>query len=343
MLAGLLAPVVGFAYALGAQALFADGVIIAVVGPMVGLAVATVTSTTASFALESRERRRIARDNEVLEEAVRERTAELHDTQLEIINRLGQAVDSRDEETGEHIARITTLSEELALAAGMSAADAERLGRASAMHDVGKVAIPDAILSKPAGSTPRSARSCRRTPAGRRDPRRVALAAHPAGRGDRPDAPRALGRRRLPRRPGRRGHPAQRPDRGGLRRLRRAGQPPPVQGGVDRRGGAHRDPRPGRQALRPAPAALFIELMLERTGVVLEDPAAEPDAVPPDHERHGALSALREDSTLVRRVVRAVKPGSGCADGRSMPALPSSLASRLRLVAPVLLCVVAGC
>jgi CHASE2 domain-containing sensor protein len=149
LLAGLVAPVIGFAYAVGAQLAFDGGLIVAVVGPLLGLVVATVTSTTASFALENRERRRIARDNEVLEEAVRERTAELHATQLEIIQRLGQAVDSRDEETGEHIGRITDLSRALAAAAGLGRDRAEMLSRASAMHDVGKVAIPDAILSKP--------------------------------------------------------------------------------------------------------------------------------------------------------------------------------------------------
>ena len=149
LLAGLTAPVIGFAYAVGAQFAFDAGLIVATVGPLLGLIVATVTSTTASFALESRERRRIARDNEVLEEAVRERTTELHDTQLEIIHRLGQAVDSRDEETGEHIGRITELSHRLAVAAGLGRDEAEMLSRASAMHDVGKVAIPDAILSKP--------------------------------------------------------------------------------------------------------------------------------------------------------------------------------------------------
>jgi response regulator RpfG family c-di-GMP phosphodiesterase len=141
--------VIGFAYAAVAQLVFAEGTIIAFVGPMVGLGVATVTAATASFALESRERRRIARDNEVLEERVRERTAELHDTQLEIIQRLGQAVDSRDEETGEHIDRITTLAHRLAAAAGVDRDGAEMISRASAMHDVGKVAIPDRILSKP--------------------------------------------------------------------------------------------------------------------------------------------------------------------------------------------------
>ena len=147
--AGFSAPVVGFVYVAGSQLAFNHHMIIAVTGPLVGLAVATVTSTTASFALESRERRRIAADNEVLEERVRERTAEVHATQLEIVQRLGQAVDSRDEETGEHVGRMAALSRGLALAAGLGHDRAETIGRASVMHDVGKVAIPDSILRKP--------------------------------------------------------------------------------------------------------------------------------------------------------------------------------------------------
>ena len=70
-------------------------------------------------------------------------------TELEIIKRLGQAVESRDEETGEHIERIAGLCHKLGLAAGLGADEAELLRRASAMHDVGKIAIPDDILHKP--------------------------------------------------------------------------------------------------------------------------------------------------------------------------------------------------
>ena len=107
-----------------------------------------------SSLLESVERQRIAEVNDLLEEQVRERTSELRATELEIIKRLGQAVESRDEETGEHIERIALLSHKLALAAGLSADEAELLRRASAMHDVGKIAIPDDILRKPDPLTP---------------------------------------------------------------------------------------------------------------------------------------------------------------------------------------------
>jgi putative two-component system response regulator len=92
--------------------------------------------------------------NDLLERQVRARTQELRDTELEMLQRLGHAVESRDEETGDHIGRIGALSHRLALAAGMSPDEAELVQRASAMHDLGKIAIPDSILRKPAPLEP---------------------------------------------------------------------------------------------------------------------------------------------------------------------------------------------
>ena len=98
--------------------------------------------------------------------------SELRATELEVIQRLGQAVDSRDEETGDHIGRMSELCHRLALAAGMDPSEAEILRHASAMHDVGKIAIPDAILRKPGPLTDDEWESCsphhdRRRPARR--------------------------------------------------------------------------------------------------------------------------------------------------------------------------------
>ena len=54
-----------------------------------------------------------------------ERTAELRETQLEIIQRLAAATESRDEETGLHLERIGLLCERVGLVLGLSAAEAE--------------------------------------------------------------------------------------------------------------------------------------------------------------------------------------------------------------------------
>jgi putative two-component system response regulator len=108
----------------------------------------------ASHLMESSERRRVSSDNAILEERVRERTEELRETQMEIISRLGAVVESRDTETGQHIERISLLTRRLALAVGMSERDAEQIAHASAMHDIGKIGIPDSVLLKPASLDP---------------------------------------------------------------------------------------------------------------------------------------------------------------------------------------------
>ena len=146
--AGLLALALGLAYAAVAQLAFAEGVVIALVDPLATLVLSAVLTVAMSYGLEVAERRRVARYNEILEE-VRERTREVRRTQLEIIERLGKAVEWRDEETGGHIDRMSRLCERLGLAAGMSREEAERLRRASVMHDVGKIGVPDSVLRKP--------------------------------------------------------------------------------------------------------------------------------------------------------------------------------------------------
>jgi putative two-component system response regulator len=98
---------------------------------------------------ERRVRHRVSRDNELLEQRVRERTADLADAEREIAHRLGVAVEWRDAETGVHIERMGRLCERLAREVGMNIVEAELLRHASALHDVGKVGIPDEILLKP--------------------------------------------------------------------------------------------------------------------------------------------------------------------------------------------------
>jgi putative two-component system response regulator len=98
---------------------------------------------------ERRVRYRVSRDNELLEQRVRERTADLADAEREIAHRLGVAVEWRDAETGVHIERMGRLCERLAREVGLSVVESELLRHASALHDVGKVGIPDEILLKP--------------------------------------------------------------------------------------------------------------------------------------------------------------------------------------------------
>lgn len=98
--------------------------------------------------------RQVSQQKENLEQLVAERTRELVETRLEIVQRLGRACEFRDNETGAHIERMSRYSHLLALKAGLSAEQADLLLNASPMHDVGKIGIPDAILHKPGKLTP---------------------------------------------------------------------------------------------------------------------------------------------------------------------------------------------
>jgi len=92
--------------------------------------------------------------NELLDQKVRERTAELEATQVEILERLALAAEYRDDDTGEHTKRVGKTAARIAEALGWSPAEVELIRRAAPLHDVGKIAIPDSILLKPGKLTP---------------------------------------------------------------------------------------------------------------------------------------------------------------------------------------------
>jgi putative two-component system response regulator len=112
---------------------------------------------------------RQSRDHEKrLEDAVRNRTAELGDT-VEKLERseaelrrgtqdtilaLTQAIERRDIETASHIERVSLYATVLARRLGLPHHECGLIREASPMHDVGKVGIPDGILLKPGPVTP---------------------------------------------------------------------------------------------------------------------------------------------------------------------------------------------
>ncbi|HXG45118.1 MAG TPA: HD domain-containing phosphohydrolase [Gemmatimonadales bacterium] len=98
--------------------------------------------------------RELAGRNERLEVAVQERTRELHDSQVEMLERLAAAAEFRDDETGDHTRRVGRLAADLAERLGQSPREVELLRRAAPLHDVGKIGIPDRILLKPDRLTP---------------------------------------------------------------------------------------------------------------------------------------------------------------------------------------------
>ncbi len=74
---------------------------------------------------------------------------EIENTQKEVVFTMGAIGESRSKETGNHVKRVAEYSKLLALYYGLEQNEAEMLKQASPMHDIGKVAIPDAVLNKP--------------------------------------------------------------------------------------------------------------------------------------------------------------------------------------------------
>ncbi|MDQ1832762.1 response regulator [Massilia scottii] len=81
-------------------------------------------------------------------------TQEITDTQAELIMRLGDVVESRSNEAGNHVRRMSQVCHMLAQAWGMPEDETAVLMHAAPMHDIGKIATPDAVLLKPGKLTP---------------------------------------------------------------------------------------------------------------------------------------------------------------------------------------------
>ena len=73
---------------------------------------------------------------------------QLEATQREIIRRLCSAGEFRDNETGQHVARMAQIAHHLALAAGCTPIFAAQLLEAAPLHDIGKIGVPDHVLLK---------------------------------------------------------------------------------------------------------------------------------------------------------------------------------------------------
>jgi putative two-component system response regulator len=103
-------------------------------------------------------RRRLEIENkahhERLEQLVAERTAELDRSREETIHRLAAAAELRDNETGQHIERVSRYCDLIARRLGLPYDRCELLRVASPLHDIGKIAIPDHILRKPGPLSP---------------------------------------------------------------------------------------------------------------------------------------------------------------------------------------------
>lgn len=73
---------------------------------------------------------------------------EIQKTQREIVFTLAETGEMRSKETGNHVKRVASFSAEIAKTYGLDDQEVELLRDASPMHDIGKIAIPDAVLLK---------------------------------------------------------------------------------------------------------------------------------------------------------------------------------------------------
>ena len=73
---------------------------------------------------------------------------EIQDTQKEVITTLGEVVENRSHEAGNHVKRVGFFTYLIAKKIGLEEEEAMRLKTAAPMHDVGKIAISDSILMK---------------------------------------------------------------------------------------------------------------------------------------------------------------------------------------------------
>ena len=111
------------------------------------------------------ENRRLKLENRAyqtnLETLVAARTEQLRKAMTDLersyditLEALGDALDLKDRETEGHSRRVTAFTIAIARAMGLTADQIRVIARGAFLHDIGKMAIPDAILNKPGALTP---------------------------------------------------------------------------------------------------------------------------------------------------------------------------------------------
>ena len=121
-------------------------------GPLlvaVCVVVLACAATALGFSLGERRRQTLELEIDSRSSDLQRALSELEIAQAETVRRLSMAVEFRDEDTGAHIERIGRFSTLLAEQVGQEPDFCATLSHAAPLHDVGKVAIPDAILLKP--------------------------------------------------------------------------------------------------------------------------------------------------------------------------------------------------
>ena len=84
----------------------------------------------------------------------RNHAEEMADLHMRTIETLALAIDAKDETTADHLSRVQCYAMEIGRELGLAANELEALKAASLLHDIGKLAVPEHIISKPGRLTP---------------------------------------------------------------------------------------------------------------------------------------------------------------------------------------------
>ncbi len=79
---------------------------------------------------------------------------DIADVHMRTIETLALAIEAKDHTTGDHLQRVRIYALELGKDLGLSEDEMEALKAASVLHDIGKLAVPESIISKPGKLTP---------------------------------------------------------------------------------------------------------------------------------------------------------------------------------------------
>jgi putative two-component system response regulator len=111
------------------------------------------------YSYQNRLEEKVEQQTEILmkqNRLLKQQTAQLRENNVRIIDILGNVVESRNLESGEHIKRVKGFSRILGYQFmkdypeyGLSETRVQMISEASALHDIGKIAIPDNVLLKP--------------------------------------------------------------------------------------------------------------------------------------------------------------------------------------------------
>ena len=99
-----------------------------------------------------------------LEDQVLQATREVRTRERETLMKLAKAGEYRDQETGNHIIRMSKYARLIAEELKLTAMECDEIEAAAPMHDIGKIGIPDVILLKPGRHTPEEQEIMRRHP-----------------------------------------------------------------------------------------------------------------------------------------------------------------------------------